>query len=124
LKSCAQPYITAEIFQEEVTTVFLPNLNELRSLDHFASEEAVSLMANWPSHVSEVTFRLLRDARVRVITWRPHTTQIFQQLDRSLFGVLKQKGQSKLPFDDEQGITNVLFRLYRTFRQTMIEANI
>jgi hypothetical protein len=124
LKSRAKPYINTEIFQESVTTVFLPNLNEMRSLEQFADKEVVLLMDNYPSHVSEVTFKLLRDARVRVITWPSHTTQIFQQFDLSLFKVLKQKGQDKLPFDNEQETANFLFHIYRTFRQTMIETNI
>jgi hypothetical protein len=77
-----------------------------------------------PCHVSEVALRLLRDAKVRVIPWLPHRAQIFQQLEIALFGVLKQRGPSKLPFDDEQGIANFLFRIYRRFKQTMIETNI
>lgn len=124
LKSRAKPYINAEIFSEYIRTVFVPNLNELRSLEQFAREEAVLLMDNCPSHVAEVLLDLLREARVRVITWPPHTTQIFQELDVSLFGVLKRRGQYKLPFDDDQGTANFLLRIYRTFKQTMIEANI
>jgi hypothetical protein len=47
---------------------------------------------------------LLRDARVQLITWAPHTTQIFQQLDVSLFGVPKRRtGQDKLAFDQKEG---------------------
>jgi hypothetical protein len=69
LKSRAKSYINAEIFQEYVTTVFLPNVNELRSIEQFTYEEAVLLIDKYyPSYVSEVTLRLLRDARVRVIT--------------------------------------------------------
>ena len=124
LKPCQKPYINAQIFEEYIRTVFLPNLNELRSLEQFAEEDAVLLMDNCPSHVGEVILTLLRDARVRVITWPPHTTQIFQQLDISLFGVLKQRAQYKLPFDNEQGTADFLFRTYRTFKQTMIEPNI
>jgi hypothetical protein len=124
LKSRAKPYINAEIFSEYIRTVFIPNLNELRSLEQFAHEEAVLLMDNCPSHVGEVILDLLREARVRVITWPPHTTQIFQELDISLFGVLKRKGQYKLPFNDDQNTATFLLKIYRTFKQTMIEVNI
>jgi hypothetical protein len=47
-----------------------------------------------------------------------------QQFDISLFGVLKQRCQSKLPFDNDQGTANFLFRISRAFKQTIIEANI
>jgi hypothetical protein len=55
LKSRAKADINAEIFQEYVVTVFLPNLNELPSLGQFAEEEAILLMDNVLGHVSEVT---------------------------------------------------------------------
>jgi hypothetical protein len=124
LKCHSKPYINSEIFEQYLRTVFLPNLNELRALEQFGDEEAVLMMDNCPSHVTDVILTLLRDAKVRVITWPPHTTQIFQQLDISLFGVLKQRGQYKLPFDDDQSTADFLFRRYRTFKQTMVEVNI
>jgi hypothetical protein len=40
-KARAKPYINAQIFFEYIRTVFLPNLNELRSLEEFANENAV-----------------------------------------------------------------------------------
>jgi hypothetical protein len=60
-------------------------------------------MNNCPSHVTDEVLGLLRDARVRVITWAAHTIQIFQQRDDSLFGVLKRRGQYKPPFGEEDG---------------------
>jgi hypothetical protein len=124
LKLRVKAAINAEIFQKYVTTLFLPKLNDLRGLEQFAEEEIILLIDNAPSHVSEVSLRLLRDAKARVITWPPHTTQIFQQLDRSLFQVMKQRDQYKSPFDDEQGTANFRFQIYHMFKQTMIEANI
>jgi hypothetical protein len=103
LKSRAKPYINAEIFEEYICTVFLPNLDELRSLEEFATEDAILLMDNCPSHVGEVILSLLRDARVRGITWPPHTTKIFQKLDISLFGALKRREQYRLELDGDDG---------------------
>jgi hypothetical protein len=88
-----KPYINAECFLDDIRKIFLPNLNELRTLEEFAEEDAVLLMDNCPSHVGEEILSLLRDARVRIITWVSHTTHIFQQLDICLFGVLKRKEQ-------------------------------
>jgi hypothetical protein len=53
----------------------------------------------------------------------PHITQIFQELDVSLFGVLKRKGQYKLPIEDDQRTAPFLRKTYRAFKQTMIETN-
>jgi hypothetical protein len=93
LKHRATPYINADIFDEYIRSVLLPNLNELRSLDGFTGEDAVLLMANCPHHIGEHIRGLLRDAQVRVITWPPQTTQIFQDLDLPLFVVSKRKAQ-------------------------------
>jgi hypothetical protein len=83
LKAHSKPYTNAEFFLEYICTVFFPNLNELPALQEFADEDGVLLMDNCPSHVTDEVLGLLRDARVRVIIWSIHTTQIFQQLDFS-----------------------------------------
>jgi hypothetical protein len=104
--------------------VFMPNVNELRSLEQLANEDAVFLMDNYPTHVGEEVSTILCNAQVRIITWPPHTTHIFQELDLCLFGVLKRRGQYLLPFDDDQMMAGFFFKIYRTFRQTMTEQNI
>jgi hypothetical protein len=48
-------------------------------------------MDNRSFHVTDDVIRLLTEARERVITFAPHTTQIFQILDLKLFGVLKRR---------------------------------
>jgi hypothetical protein len=81
-------------------------------------------MDNCPSYVGEEILRLLRDTRVRIIAWASRTTHIFPQLDICLFGVLKRKEQSALPFGNDQTTIDFLLNIYRTFKQTMIEPNI
>jgi hypothetical protein len=67
---------------------------------------------------------LLSEARVRIVTFTPHTTQIFQALDLTLFGVLKRRGQYQLPFGDDAGSSRFIKKLYRDFRSTMTDINI
>jgi 2-methylisocitrate lyase-like PEP mutase family enzyme len=74
LKARKKPYINTECFLDYIREIFLPNLNELRTFEKFAEEDAALLMENCPSHVGEEILSLLRDARVRIITWAPHTT--------------------------------------------------
>jgi hypothetical protein len=54
----------------------------------------------------------------------PHATHILQELDVSLFGVLKRREQYVLPFEDNQTTAGFLLRIYPTFKQTMTEPNI
>jgi hypothetical protein len=63
LKARSKPYINAEFFLDDIRTVFLPNLNQLRVLEEFADEDTVLLMDNCLSHVRHEVLGLLRDPR-------------------------------------------------------------
>jgi hypothetical protein len=88
--------------------VFPPNLNTFRSLEKFAREDVILLMNNYPSHIGEVILPLLQDVRICIITEPPHTMQIFQEFNISLFGVLKQQEQYRLSFDEDDVMALVL----------------
>jgi hypothetical protein len=74
--------------------------------------------------VTDDIIGLLTEARMRVITFAPHTTQISQILDVALFGVLKRRLGYELPFEDDKETVNYIMKVYRDFRQTMVEPNI
>jgi hypothetical protein len=59
--------------------------------EEFAVKEAALLMNIFPIHVQAKTLQMLADHRVKVITFPPHTTYIFQCLVLSLFGDFKKK---------------------------------
>jgi hypothetical protein len=92
-------------------------------LDAFTEETGVLLMDNCPSHVTDEIVGLLTEARVRVITFAPHTTRNVQVLDVTLFGVLKRRLRSKLPFEGEQETVKFILKVLRDFKQTMVESN-
>jgi hypothetical protein len=126
LRSNPKPYIHAESFLDYIRTVFLPNIAELRTLDGFAGETGVLLMDNCPSHVTHDIIGLLTEARIRVITFATHTdtTQIFQVLDVTLFGVLKRRPIYQLPFEEEKETVKFRMKVYHDFKQTMVDPNI
>ena len=119
-----KPYINSELFVDYIRRVFLPYLSNLRRRPELADEEAVLLMDNCPAHVTQEVLDLLTEARVRVVTFAPHTTNIFQALDLTLFGVLKRHGQYQLPFNNENRTADFIFKTYKDFRLTMIDTNI
>jgi hypothetical protein len=124
LRSNTSSYINTEIFLDYIRTVFLPNLAELRTLDAFTEETGVLLMDNCPSHVIDDIIAVLTEERVRVITFTPHTTQIFQVLDVTFFGALKRRLGYKLPFEDEKETVRFVKKVYHDFKQTIVESNI
>jgi hypothetical protein len=93
-------------------------------LDVFTEEIGVSLMDNCPSHVTDDVISLLTEEPMRVITFAPHTTQIFQVLDVTLFGVLKRRPRYELHFNGETETVIFIMKGYHDFKQTMVEPNI
>jgi hypothetical protein len=93
-------------------------------LDAFTEETGVLLMDNSLSYVTDDIIGLLTPAGVRVITFAPHTTQTFQVLDVTLFGVLKRRLGYELPFEDEKETVSFIMKVYHDFKQTMVEPNI
>jgi hypothetical protein len=75
-------------------------------------------------HITDDIIGLLTEARVRVITFAPHTTQIFQVLDVTRFGVLKRRLGYNLPFEDEKEAVGFIMKVYHDFKQTVAEPNI
>jgi hypothetical protein len=61
---------------------------------------------------------------VRVITFAPHTTQIFQVLDVTLFGVFKRRPRYNLPFEDAKASGKFRMNGCHDFKRTMVELNI
>jgi hypothetical protein len=102
----------------------LPNLAELRALDEFAEEVTMLLMDNWSSHIISDKIGSLTERRVRVITFAPHTTQIFQIFDVAFFGILKRHPRYELPFGGQKVTMKFLMKVYHGFKQITDDPNI
>jgi hypothetical protein len=124
LRQRSKSYVSRDLFLEYITKIFLQYLNELQELEEFETCEAVLLMENCSLHVSDKVVAVLTNARLRTITFAPHTTYIFQMFDVVLFGALKKHPNGLKTFDEEQPAAAFLLKAYRDFKQTMIELNI
>jgi hypothetical protein len=89
MKHRSKPYISGKLFLDYINNIFVPYLNELRESEEFAQSEAVLLMDNCSLHMGDAVIAVLAREHVRVITFAPHTTHIFQVLDLVFFGALK-----------------------------------
>jgi hypothetical protein len=90
LKLDQKPYFNAGTFLAHIRTILLPYLDTFRGRAVLAHEIAVLLLAHCSADVSDDVIRILTEARVRVITFAPHTSKVFPVLDLTLFGVLKR----------------------------------
>jgi hypothetical protein len=119
-KSC----FNAGIFLADIRTILLQNIETFRGLAVVVQEIAVFLMAHCSADVSDDGIRILSEATVRVIIVAPHTTQVFQVLDLTLFGVPKRCPRYELPFDENNATVKVITKVYHDFTETMALPNV
>jgi hypothetical protein len=81
-------------------------------------------MDNCSADVSDDVIRILIEATVRVIGFEPQITHVFQVLDLTLFGVLKQWSRYELPFDENNATLKVITTVYHDFTRTITRPNI
>jgi hypothetical protein len=74
--------------------------------------------------LGDAAIEVLTREHVRVITFAPHITHIFQVLDLVLFGALKKHSTRLSTLDEEQPGAAFIIKVYHDFKQTMIEVNI
>jgi hypothetical protein len=82
------------------------------------------LMDNCFIHARPEVLATLRDHNMKVITFPPHTTQIFQIFDRCLFGIFKTKMQYKLPFGNDNRTVNFIRNSFHALEQTFVLDNV
>ena len=89
------PYIDVALFSEYINTVLIPYINCIEEKYDVDDQEAVILMDSFSEHCNELNLKCLGENRIIALCFPPHTTNIFQALDLSLFGVFKK---SKIRF--------------------------
>jgi hypothetical protein len=62
--------------------------------------------------------------RIKIINFAMHTIQIFKILDVVLFGALKKYATGLEKLDEESGAATFILKVYRDFKEIMVEVNI
>jgi hypothetical protein len=124
MKKSQKVYVNGKSFAEYVKSTFVPHVMKGRVDGGIGEQEAGLLMDNCPSHIAGDVMDFLTASAVRVVTFAPRTTQIFQLLDLTLFGIFKQKGKYYLPFDELTTTTNFMYNVYIKLAKTLTHPNI
>jgi hypothetical protein len=82
-------YIHQQRFADYINRVFLPLLRKVRTNPLLVSRLAVRLLDNCKVHMGDEVLKVLADHGVMMMTYAPHTTNIFQVLDIHFFGIFK-----------------------------------
>jgi hypothetical protein len=117
IKESQKAYVNGKTFAEYVKSVFIPYVTKVRRERGIRVEEAVLLMDNYPNHITKEVIDMLTAARVRVVTFAPHTTHIFQLLELTLFGSFKRVAKYELPFTDVNSASRFIYRVYMDFKR-------
>jgi transposase len=82
-------YVDAIIFMDYTREILIPRIEDFRKANEIPGSPAILLMDNCSSHLAQTIIDLLSLHQIKVITFPPHTTGIFQMLDLVLFGAFK-----------------------------------
>jgi hypothetical protein len=74
-------------------------------------------MDKCPSHFTKEVIDMLAAASVRIVTFAPHTTHVFQLLDWTLFDSFKRVGKYQLLFPDVNSMSRFIDRTEWTSRR-------
>ena len=88
-RSSSSSYITREIFVEYIRKVLFTYINKIREDPIYTNEVAVLLCDNLSAHIDNELKEELARMNIRLVTFPPHTSHIFQMLDLVIFGAFK-----------------------------------
>jgi hypothetical protein len=83
--------VTRPIFTEYVTSVILPSFAATRESLYLQDFTGVFLCDNCSFHIDKSIKQLLADKRIRLVTFPPHTSYLFQPLDLVTFAAFKRE---------------------------------
>ena len=84
-------FMTKSIFQNYIFNHIVPYMNNTRKMMKLEDSPGVILIDNCPSHQCDEIYKELANNNIRLITFPPHTTNLFQPLDLVTFSIFKQE---------------------------------
>lgn len=116
-------FINVEIFEDWINNFFIPFVNSTRNELKLQNEEAILLCDNCNSHISRNVKLVLAQNRIKLISFPPHTSHLFQMLDLVTFGVMKHSQSTmKTPFDRGTQ-ADVIYRNLKAFETATLSSN-
>jgi hypothetical protein len=77
LRQRSKAYVNSTLLLEYINNIFVHYLDELRETKQFEACEAMLLMDNCSSHISDDVIAIFIRERVRIVTFATYTTHIF-----------------------------------------------
>jgi hypothetical protein len=125
-KKSQEPYVNSKLFAEYVESAFVPPRRKNSCQEENRTRRCHVIgrqLSDSPQVISDV-MDLLNMARVRVVTFAPITTQIFQLLDLIVFEIFKHEEKYHLLFGDFETTVNSVYNTYIKMAKTLSLPNI
>jgi hypothetical protein len=118
------PYMDEKLFFKYLAKVFVPYVLAVREKLERGAEQAVLLMDGMKAHCSDRVLKYLGDNNIAAITFPSHTTNLFQPLDLSFFGALKQRKDRTEGESAANSVRHQVTKLLRAYEETSSSFNI
>lgn len=115
LKIQNSAYVTTESFKEYILEYFVPKFIQEKISDEKENLPAIIFLDNCKAHLDENLLKILAENKILVITYPPHTSHVFQVLDKLLFGVLKKHKKYIPKNDDWQPLVDHIYRTFHAY---------
>jgi hypothetical protein len=111
-------YMNQAIFRQYIREQFFPLLDAERKGAPPRDHPALIFCDNCSAHMDDSLLREFADHWVIVITYPPHTSNIFQVLDRLVFSVLKAAKRQVTKDSDLDGICDHIRRVFVAYERS------
>jgi hypothetical protein len=118
------PYGNAEIFERYVDTVLIPAVEANRQLPGCNKNPAILFYDNCSAHMSNSMLEKLAGHEVLILTYPPHTSHIFQDLDVLLFGLVKRSKKYQIRDDTLPIQFDHMVGIFRAYEAAMASTTI
>jgi hypothetical protein len=81
-------------------------------------------MNNSSIHLQREILQMLAEHRVKVVTFPPHTSPIFQRVDVRLFGSFEKQMQDRVSWDSDETTAGFIKRISDMMKQTLVKENV
>jgi hypothetical protein len=87
----AKPYVDRAIFERFTRYQLISHITALGIIQCYSKAQVLSLMDDCSAYVTPDIFRFVGENHMTILTFAPHTINIFQALNLPFFGVFKTK---------------------------------
>jgi hypothetical protein len=120
----SKPYVDGLLFESFLGHRLIPDMILMKTIPCYSKAEVVLMMGNHSSHVSGEIFGLIGENHVKIVSFAPHTTNVFQALNVPFFSVSKTKEEFWMRQDDDKTLAATIHTLVRQFHSVTTPENI